>query len=327
MKRLTCRCGQAVYFDNHRCTNCSRELAFDPAALTMAAEAEPGAGLPFCSNRQSESRCNWLAGPAAPGGVCLSCRSSEVIPALSKPENRSRWRKLEAAKRRLLYDLLRLGLPVDTSELRFVFKEDRRTNPDVHEEHVSIGHRQGVITINAAEADEVYREQMRELMNEPYRTLLGHFRHESGHYYFDVILDDAGRTEARRLFGDEREGYDAALKRHYSEGPRPGWQERFVSGYASAHPVEDWAETWAHYLHAAAVLETAVANGMLDAVRDWQRDFVDLAIRLNELMRALGLADAYPFVLTDVIAEKIDFVHTAIGTFTGRPGEPWAPEG
>ena len=127
MRRLSCRCGQAVYFDNHRCTNCSRQLGFDPARLVMQAEPEPGAGLPYCSNRDTAIRCNWLLDNGA-GGACLSCRASEIIPVLSKPGNRERWRKLEAAKRRLLYDLLRLGLPVDTPALRFVFKEDRRTN-------------------------------------------------------------------------------------------------------------------------------------------------------------------------------------------------------
>lgn len=328
MRRLTCRCGHAVFFENHRCTNCSRRLGFDPVGLTMLAEAEPGAGLTFCSNRETASRCNWLLEPGA-GGACLSCRSSDVIPALSKPQNLSRWRKLEAAKRRLLYDLLRLGLYVDTSALRFVFKEDRRTNPDVHEEHVSIGHAEGVITINAAEADEVYREQMRELMNEPYRTLLGHFRHESGHFFFDVILDGDRLGEARRLFGDEREDYDAALQRHYRDGPAPGWESRFISGYASAHPVEDWAETWAHYLHICAVLETAAANDLITATAasGWQENFMDIAIALNEIMRALGLADAYPFVITVPIAEKIEFVHAAIAAFTGRRDVPWSPAG
>lgn len=246
---------------------------------------------------------------------------------LSKPENRNRWRKLESAKRRLLYDLLRLGLPIDTSELRFIFKEDRRTNPGVHEQQVNIGHAEGVITINAAEADEVYREQMRILMNEPYRTLLGHFRHESGHYYFDMILDESARARARQLFGDERVGYEAALQRHYNEGPHLGWEDRFISSYASAHPVEDWAETWAHYLHIAAVLETAVANGILTTVDRWETDFVDLAIKLNEIMRAMGLADAYPFVITGTVGRKLDFVHGAIRDFTGRRDEPWSPAG
>ncbi len=322
MKPLACRCGRPVYFDNHTCGYCGRELAFDPHTLLMQAEPEPGMGLAFCANRDSAIRCNWLA-PGA-GGFCLSCRTSDIIPVLSKPENLHRWRKLEQAKRRLLYDLLRLGLPVDANHLRFVFKEDRRTNPDVHEEHVNIGHAEGVITINAAEADEVYREEMRVLTNEPYRTLLGHFRHEAGHYYFDVILDDAQRAAARARFGDEREGYDEALKRYYRDGPRPGWEQDFISAYASAHPAEDWAETWAHYLHILAALEAARAKGLLPAAAaaDWQDEFVDFMIAVNEVMRSLGLADAYPFVITETVATKIDFVHGAVLRFTNRRDEP-----
>ncbi len=290
----------------------------------MASEPEPGAGLPFCANRASASRCNWLGDPARPGGACISCSSSEVIPALSKPENRDRWRKLEQAKRRLIYDLLSLELPVDSSRLRFVFKEDQRTNPDVHEEHVNIGHSEGVITINAAEADDVYREQLRQLMIEPYRTLLGHFRHEAGHYYFDLMLDDELRTEARRLFGDESAGYDQALRNHYHNGPRPGWEQHYITAYASAHPAEDWAETFAHWLHIRSALETADANGLtrVSDIDDWQNAFIDLAVRLNDVMRSLGLGDAYPFVITAAVAEKIDFVRRAIRRFTGRPAAP-----
>ena len=266
---------------------------------------------------------------AVTGELCVSCRSSQVIPTLSKPENLHRWRKLEQAKRRLLYDLLRLGLPADADHLRFVFKEDRRTNPDVHEEHVNIGHAEGVITINAAEADEVYREEMRFLVNEPNRTLLGHFRHEAGHYYFDVILDDEQRETARALFGDERQDYDAALRRHYREGPQAGWESRFISAYASAHPAEDWAETWAHYLHMQAALEAALANGLMSGPLsdDWQGEFVSFMIAVNEVMRSLGLADAYPFIVTSATAAKIDFVHQAVQRFTNRRDAPGSGAG
>jgi hypothetical protein len=292
----------------------------------MLAEEELGAGLPFCVKRNSASFCNWLA-PA--GGACLSCRMSNIIPALSKPANHSRWRRLEQAKRRLLYDLLRLRLPVDGSTLRFAFKEDRRTNPDVGEDHVSIGHLDGVITINAAEADDVYREQMRHQMNEPYRTLLGHFRHESGHYYFSVVVGAEDRAQARALFGDETVGYDDALQRYYEEGPRPGWEERYISSYASAHPAEDWAECWAHYLHIRAVLETADASGLKTggSAESWQADFIDLVLAVNEVLRSMGLADAYPFVITQHIASKIEFVHTLVSRFSDRPGEPSSAAG
>lgn len=316
MRQFTCRCGRRIFFDNHACSHCNRRVAFDADSLELVAEPEPGDGLPFCSNRDSEIRCNWLS---RDGGPCLPCRTSRVIPALSKSENRERWRKLELAKRRLIYDVLRIGLPVDPEELQFVFKEDRRTNPDVYDDHVTIGHASGVITINAAEADEVYREEMRQAMNEPVRTLLGHFRHESGHYYFGVLTGEAMRSDARALFGDESKDYEAALNRYYAEGPAPQWQNDFISAYASAHPAEDWAESWAHYLHIRAVLEVAESTGLTDRVRidNWQHEFVDLIIAVNEVMRSLGLPDAYPFVLTAPIAAKIEFVHRAVKEYVG----------
>jgi hypothetical protein len=327
MKRLFCSCGQVVFFDNHTCGNCGRELGFDPDKLTMLAAGPDEDPLAFCANRSSASRCNWLAVGGA--GQCLSCRTSKVIPAVSKPTNRKRWRKLEHAKRRLLYELLYLGLPVDDSRLQFVFKEDQHSNPNVIESHVAIGHFDGVITINVAEADEVYREQMRQKMNEPYRTLLGHFRHESGHYFFNVIVTEKWRDEARALFGDESADYAAALNAYYNNGPRHGWQNDYISSYASSHPAEDWAECWAHYLHIQAILEVAEATGLGTgkSLPDWQHRFVDLAMALNEVMRSMGLADVYPFVITAPIADKIDFVHRAVTAFTGRPVVPLTAAG
>jgi len=306
--------------------SCGRALAFDAATLTMVSEEMPGSGLPFCANREGSSRCNWLAPDAA---SCLSCQVTRTIPSLSKPENHNRWRKLELAKRRLLYDVMRLGLPVDPGALSFVFKEDRRTNPDVYDEHVSIGHEKGLITINAAEADEIYRETMRQAMNEPVRTLLGHFRHEAGHYFFDAVIGDAHLEDARALFGDESVDYDSALQQYYSQGPVPDWAERFISSYASAHPSEDWAECWAHYLHIRAVLEVAESTGLTGPIRpaNWRSEFVELIVSVNEIMRSLGLADAYPFILNDEVASKIEFIHrrvveaaTPVATANGSTG-------
>ncbi|MEO1034269.1 MAG: putative zinc-binding metallopeptidase [Pseudomonadota bacterium] len=320
MKRFHCRCGLTIHFDDHVCVRCGRQLAFDATTQTMVAEEYPGSGLDFCSYRPSDSACNWIAN--SPDGVCLSCRSSRIIPALSKPENRDRWRTLERAKRRLLYDLMRQGLPVDISRMHFAFKEDRRTNPDVDDDHVLTGHDNGLITINAAEADDVYREQMRVQMGEPYRSVLGHFRHESGHFYFHEIVPVERLDEARALFGDERAPYDPALRNYYENGPAPNWPESFISGYASAHPAEDWAECWAHYLHMQAALETAYYNDLIDTDAgcrdDWQQVFIKLALALNGVQRSLGLRDAYPFVITSRIAEKLAFVHDVVQPFS-RP--------
>ncbi|MDX1515468.1 MAG: putative zinc-binding metallopeptidase [Woeseiaceae bacterium] len=312
MKPMQCRCGQTVFFDSFRCLNCGRRVAFDAKALDMRAEERVGSGIATCANRRTAVRCNWLPKAGADGTYCLSCAMSRTIPTLEKPENHQRWRKLEAAKRRLVYDLLNLGLPVDDSKLAFEFKEDRRTNPNVSEHHVTTGHSSGIITVNAAEADEVFREKMRQKMNEPWRTLLGHLRHESGHYYFGIVVDDANRGDAHALFGDESEDYEAALADYYSNGPAPDWHHDYISAYASAHPAEDWAETWAHYLHIRSVLEVATEAGMLNHHGNWYDRFIELVLTLNEIMRALGLPDAYPFVLTPPVAKKIEFVHRAI---------------
>lgn len=314
MKRMKCRCGQPVYFGNHSCGRCGRQLAFDSQALDMQSEETAGAGLEFCANRYSAVGCNWLAKAGNARGYCLSCAMSKIIPTLSKPENFDRWRKLEAAKRRLIYDLLRTGLPVDDSKLRFEFKEDRRTNPDVSDLHITTGHSAGVITVNAAEADEVFREQMRQAMNEPWRTLIGHLRHESGHYYFAEVVNASNRDEARELFGDETENYELALSNYYQNGPAIDWNQNYISAYASAHPAEDWAECWAHSLHIRSVLEVATESGILnmDLVGTWYDKFIELVLTLNEIMRSLGLPDAYPFVLTEPVVKKIEFVHRAI---------------
>ena len=316
MTTMQCRCGQRVYFNNHDCVNCGRMLVFDSNTLSMLSEDDPGSGLPVCANRATAVRCNWAPAAGNQRGFCRSCAMSKTIPTLNKPENFDRWRKLEAAKRRLIFDLLCLGLPVDENRLQFHFKEDRRTNANVSEFHVTTGHASGVITINAAEADEVFREQMRQAMNEPWRTLLGHMRHESGHYYFGQVVDDSNRAEARRLFGDETDNYDGALARYYQQGPADNWTNNYISAYASAHPAEDWAECWAHYLHIRSVLQVAVDNGLLPDGNNWYERFIELALSLNEIMRSLGLPDAYPFVLTDAVVQKVEFVHGAVARYT-----------
>lgn len=319
MKRMVCQCGQPVFFDNRSCVSCGRTLAFDPAVLDM--QSGDDNSMPKCANRGPPVLCNWLPKAGSAGGFCLACAMSKTVPALDNPENHQRWRKLEAAKRRLIYDLLRLELPVDDTRLRFDFKEDRRTNPNVSEHHVSTGHASGVITINAAEADEIFRERMRQQMNEPWRTLVGHFRHESGHHYFGIVVAQEQKPAARALFGDERTDYNASLARYYQDGPPPDWHENFISAYATSHPAEDWAECWAHYLHIRAVLEVASEAGLLRGAGrgSWYGQFIELVLSLNEIMRALGLPDAYPFVIHAAVARKIEFIHRAVaGTLSAE---------
>jgi hypothetical protein len=205
------------------------------------------------------------------------------------------------------------------------------------------GHSGGVITISLAEADDAERERRRNALREPYRTLLGHMRHESGHYYWTRLVEDTDRLDAfRAQFGDERDDYAAALQGHYTNGPVADWQTRFVTAYASAHPWEDWAETWAHYLHIADTLETAAACGVsirprrgdepaLPKVPDTagtpatsfdrlMASWYPLTYLLNNLNRGLGLADGYPFVLSPPAVEKLRFVHdTVTGLNAAQP--------
>jgi len=202
------------------------------------------------------------------------------------------------------------------------------------EDHpVMTGHANGVITLNAYEADHLYREQTRITMGENYRTLLGHFRHESGHYYFDVLIANTDWiNEFRQIFGDERQDYSQALQHYYEHGAPKDWQDRFISTYASSHPWEDWAETWAHYLHMLSTLDTAYHIGMTVEKRhkngpelrfteapthaqDFEltlNNWFALSYGLNSLNQSMGLEDAYPFILSSTVLDKLRFIHKVL---------------
>jgi hypothetical protein len=362
MKTFPCHCGNTLYFENSRCLACGRGLGFLPDALILSAfepveGGESPDGLPApvrplapqaggrlyrpCRNYDEFEVCNWLLLEEDPNPFCPSCRLNRVIPNLSTPGNRVLWSRIETAKRRLLYTLFSLRLPVVGQDrdphagLAFAFLADpgpggEFTDPMGRTRTVLTGHQKGLITINLAEADDPERERMRERMNELYRTLLGHFRHESGHYYWErLVANDPVALEAfRTRFGDERTDYDQALKRHYDAGERSGWRATHVSAYAAAHPWEDWAETWAHYLHMVDTLETAQDFGLRLGERyvsapngggapfaallsDWEH----LTAIMNALNRSMGLPDPYPFILSGPAADKLAFVH---GLVTGR---------
>jgi hypothetical protein len=347
-------CDQIVHFENSQCTRCGHALAYLPergvvsalepvdgadgvfAALTPAAHA---GRYRLCGNQIDHGACNWAVADGDDHRFCRACRLNEIIPNLADPKARDAWFKIEQAKRRLVYTLLDLGLPVEPRNehpagLAFVFKQDAPGG-----EKVMIGHDAGIITMNVNEADSPFREKTRLELGEPYRTLLGHFRHESGHYYWDrLIAGTPALEDFRRLFGDERASYEDALQSHYHGGAPKDWPTRFVSSYASMHPWEDWAESWAHYLHMADTLGTARSFGV-DlrprvagnsrgnettelAVRARRIDFDDfddlmaawppLTVALNAFNRSMGLADSYPFVLPEPAIEKIRFVHDTI---------------
>lgn len=337
MKRFQCVCGNTVFYENTHCAVCGRLLGFDPEARTMLAlepagtdiwrpphSALAGRRYRLCRNAIDYQACNWLVDANA-DGYCLSCSLNRTIPNLEAPGNLRRWQALEMAKRRLIYTLLELNLPVASKRqdlqdgLAFDFMEDQASNPNVPEEHVSTGHADGLITINVREADPGAREFTRARMNEPYRSLLGHFRHEIGHYYWDrLIKNQPWLEEFRRRFGDERESYAYALQRYYEQGPPADWPEKYIAAYAAAHPWEDWAETWAHYLHMTDTLETALSFGVVAQEEaeagfgHWLNEWMRLTVIMNALNRSMGVQDAYPFVLSSPVTNKLRFIHQVI---------------
>ncbi|MEO7775382.1 MAG: putative zinc-binding peptidase [Steroidobacteraceae bacterium] len=349
MKVFHCdNCRNLVFFENVHCGKCQRPVAFLPDTGVMASltpvddtiwlSEHPSAQSKryrLCHNYSNFNICNWAVPEEDDNPLCASCRLTRVIPDLGQPGNMESWYKMEAAKRRLIYSLFNLQLPLHakTGEAPGLAYEFKANVPETDAEAVLTGHDAGLITINIAEADDAEREKRRLNMHEPYRTLLGHFRHEIGHYYWDVLVRDSARLEAYRdMFGDETSDYAHALKRHYEQGPPPNWQNSFVSAYATSHPWEDWAETWAHYLHMTDGLETAAACGLTlrplnadepelqgtgSGIRQRRfnsmiSDWFALAYALNNLNRSMGLMDAYPFVLSEPVIAKLRFVHETI---------------
>jgi hypothetical protein len=337
MKVYTCNnCRNPLYFENSQCLHCGNAVGFDPVTLTMIT---PGAIYRYCRNA-GYGTCNWLipataAFPsAAASPYCLACALNRVIPSLGSDRNRLRWKNMEVAKHRLIYSLLRLHLPFHVKRggkeesIVFDFMENASFG-----EKVMTGHDKGVITINIEEADEAERVRNKLDLGERYRTLLGHFRHEIGHYYWDVLIENSPRVEKfRQLFGDERRDYAAALEAYYSNGAPADWNQHFISQYATSHPWEDWAETWAHYLHMMDTLETAWAFGIridpaeLDdsaGIRasitqepyekpDFNRlikRWLPLCFAVNSLNRSMGHPDFYPFILSSPVIEKLRFIH------------------
>jgi len=356
MITFTCHCGNKLHFDNSVCLVCGRKAGFLPDIMQMSA-LEPVEDHRYralkndriyrtCKNYHKYEVCNWMVPDEDPGELCQSCRLTSIIPNLTEPMNIKLWYRVEKAKRRLLYSLIQLGLPVEGHDvnpatgLEFRFMANDPSLSEFRDElspseRVMTGHSTGTITINIEEADPSVREEAREKMNERYRTLLGHFRHESGHYYWDkLVRDSQWITEYREMFGDETLDYQTALNTYYTRGPVSGWEKHWVSAYASAHPWEDFAETWAHYLHMLDTLETAHDFGFSVrgqrpktpvklaqfssgycadiSIEDLLNDWVRLTSALNAMNRSMGLPDAYPFVLSDWVTKKLDMIHRLV---------------
>ncbi len=348
MKLFDCQnCGQLVYFENTQCERCGFALGFMPEAAIMTAleSKSPGVFAPlagrsetmrYCANF-AHGACNWLVSGA--DTLCQACKLNRTIPDLTQPENLRRWQRIEVAKHRLAYSLLRLGLPIESkteqpdSGIAFDFLA-----PPPGEDgqgKILTGHDHGEITLNVVEADDAVRAEIRQKMREPYRTLLGHFRHEIGHYYWErLVRDKPAHRVFREQFGDETRDYNKALEAHYANGAPADWGSHHISAYASAHPHEDWAETFAHYLHMVDTLETAYAFGLRIRPRAGQDDNLKAAITfdpykqsdfetiieawlpvtfaVNSINRSMGLDDLYPFVISPEAAGKLRAVHDIV---------------
>lgn len=327
MRDFTCpKCGQHLTFENSLCLSCGSRLGYSSEKATMVLVDEQGSSL--CAN-SAIAQCNWLLdsrGAADGGGLCASCRLTRTRPHDSDVAGMARFAVAETAKRRLVAELIELRLPIvdRTQDPRFGLAFDLLSSTG---EKVVTGHEDGVVTLDLAESDDVRREELRVALDEPYRTLLGHFRHETGHAYFHRLVGGwvARRSEFVALFGDPADDYQEALDRHYGTGPSPDWSTHHVSSYASMHPAEDWAETFAHYLHIRDTLDTAASFGLAPAAAAFDLlhlgptrfdtligMWLPLAWSLNMINRSMGRADLYPFVLPPPVLEKMRFVHTVI---------------
>ncbi|MBO0661300.1 putative zinc-binding metallopeptidase [Jiella sp. MQZ9-1] len=356
MKLFSCTsCAQVVFFENVVCERCNHALGYESEANRMIA-LEPADGIfvaagthsdggswKYCAN-YTYGVCNWLVPGDSADSYCRACRHNVTVPDPADPDHVVRWQKMEIAKRRMVYTLLQFGLPLFTRD-----EADEGLGFDVlaetpGEPHVITGHDRGLITIALAEADDAERESRRTSMGEPYRTLLGHFRHEVGHWYWDRLVRDGnpGALDAcRAMFGDDTEDYGEALQRHYQNGPKPNWQDEYVSSYAGAHAWEDFAETWAHYLHIVDTLETGHWWGVVvdPRVRDaglltttidfdvFARDveigqvvdaWLALSAALNSFNRSMGHQDLYPFVISETVTTKLGFIHDLVRGVAGQ---------
>ena len=346
MRRFHCLCHEIVFYDNSECISCSRELGFCPACRRLVAligsdelglhcgNQACGAELRKCHNNRVEGVCNRCVPAQSTDKFCDCCRFNTIIPDLSKGDNRIKWQRLERAKRRAFYYLDLLGLPRGTAEegydppLSFEFKEPRTVQaPEPgsvttsalldEEEVVMTGHLNGVITINIHEADPVERERLRVHFGERNRSLVGHFRHELAHYYWDMLVRGQDEENFAAVFGSHlNPPYQEAIDRYYRDGPPANWREHYVSAYASMHPWEDFAETFATYLEVVAVLDTAYHMGIRGGsgfstdmeIGQMVREFVRLGTVLNEINRDMGLKDLMVRSFMGPVMNKLQYV-------------------
>ncbi len=330
MKTGICQCGNRLFFNNTVCLKCQASVGrCNKCECLTSFESQPNGGFActhckaigsHCKNHIYKV-CNSFVG--SKDALCHWCGFTIVTPDLSKPGNAIRWIELERAKRRLLVELKSLGFPpfisdlCKTHPLSFQFLEDQ-TQPDGTLKKVFTGHDCGVIVVNILEADSVYREQMRVALGEPQRTLIGHMRHEIGHYIDWCYASRVALPEYHRLFGDPLSvNYDAAMQVHYASGPQPDWVQSHVSAYATMHPWEDFAETVNVYLDIMAIADTANAQGMTSinlsaaaSADEIVRLVLEVAVNVSEFNLDFGLMPLLPEKFSPKVIEKLTYVHS-----------------
>ena len=335
MRAFSCPCcDHLLFFENSACLRCRTPVGYSPEAGTLVA-VEVGTPLVRCANA-GIAGCNWLVeGERLLCGSCVLTRTRPHDADLSTTSPVAvAFIRAESAKRRLVFQLVELGLPISDLTFDLLWSQDKP---------VRIGYVDGAITFDLAESDDAYRTRMRQELGEPYRTVLGHLRHEAGHHYWwTSVAPSPEHLEGwRALFGDEQIPYEAALERHYSGGPPAGWESNHVSAYAAAHPWEDWAEAFAHYLHIRDTLQTAAAFGLVvmgptlepefiatpnpwpdENIEEILSTWLPLTYALNAVNRSMGRSDLYPFVLSPVVVDKLSFVHAVVQSVTGSIWPP-----
>ena len=314
MRAFHCEvCGAELFFENSVCVTCGTAIGYSREQGTMAAVS---AERPICANL-NRCGCNWIADPTSSVGLCFSCTLTRTRPADGDAVGLGQYWVAEASKRRLIFGLDELQLPIKVSDGYVGLAFDLLSSS---QGKILTGYQNGIITLDLAESNDAHRETLRQSMDEPYRTVLGHFRHEIGHYYCELLaLTSDRREDFRALFGDETILYEAALQRHYSTGSGHDWQDNFISAYATMHPLEDFAEVFAHFLHIADTLQTAGEFGLIsDELRPEPleapmaeviaRTWLPLTTGLNQINRSMGRSDLYPFVLAPPVIAKLTFV-------------------
>ncbi|QDT02027.1 hypothetical protein K227x_03980 [Rubripirellula lacrimiformis] len=346
MRAYECQCGGPLFFHSTQCEGCGQTVGMCASCLQVTAMRSTAGGhwqcvccnseWNLCDNRCNHGVCNGVVSVAnlpaettpsqsmqmapklvsADANLCWFCSLNRVIPDLSIVGNLQKWRRLEFAKHRVLHGVHQIGLPIfadsDSVQPRLTF--DFKSS---EVESVSTGHQNGVITIDIDEADSVQRERIRVKFGEPQRTLVGHFRHELGHYFWDVCVNPRRLDDYRQLFGDHvHPNYTDAQQAYYAGGPPIDWQDRFISEYATMHPWEDFAETFNAYLDMAAIVSTSTHFNKLTVNVDGH-DFDQLldayqgiGIAVNELNRDIGLLDLVPEVFNPSVVQKLRFVHS-----------------